>query len=134
MYIGVDLGSTNLKVALYDANLNCIAQESSPVAYIRQGEFIEFDAKAYFESLVELLRTLSAKHPGQVLQIAFTGQAESLVCLDASGNPVHNAISWMDERSGEECAILEKQFAPELCHRITGQQAVLPTWPATKIL
>jgi xylulokinase len=44
-----------------------------------------------------------------------------------------NAISWMDERSTEECAQLEKQFPPELCEAVTGQMAVLPTWPATKI-
>ena len=134
MYIGVDLGSTNLKAALYDANLNCIAQKGAPVEYIRQGEFIEFDAKQYFDTLVSILGELMADHPCQVVQIALTGQAESLICLDAEGNPVHNAISWMDERSGEECAILEKQFSQETCHRVTGQQAVLPTWPATKIL
>jgi xylulokinase len=40
----------------------------------------------------------------------------------------------MDERSEEECKILEKVFSPQICHRVTGQQAVLPTWPATKIL
>ena len=38
MYIGVDLGSTNLKAALYDENLTCIAQKGAPVEYIRQGE------------------------------------------------------------------------------------------------
>ncbi len=134
MYIGVDLGSTNLKAALYDTKLTCIAQKSAPVEYIRQGEFIEFDAKQYFDTLAALLRQLTEEHSGEVTQIAFTGQAESLVCLDATGVPVHNAISWMDERSAAECAILEKQFSPEICHSITGQQAVLPTWPATKIL
>ena len=60
MYIGVDLGSTNLKVALYDENLTYIAQKSASVAYIRQGEFIEFDAETYFESLETLLASLTA--------------------------------------------------------------------------
>ena len=134
MYIGVDLGSTNLKAALYDENLSCVAQKGAPVEYIRQGEFIEFDAKKYLDTLVSILAELMAEHPCQVKQIALTGQAESLVCIDGEGNPVHNAISWMDERSGEECAVLEQQFSAADCHRITGQQAVLPTWPATKIL
>ncbi|MBR4017649.1 MAG: hypothetical protein IKK11_07545 [Oscillospiraceae bacterium] len=134
MYIGVDLGSTNLKAALYDEKLACIGQKSAPVDYIRQGEFVEFDAQKYCQSLLTILQELMAEHPGKVAQIAFTGQAESLVCLNAEGIPVHNAISWMDERSSEECAILAQQFSPELCHRKTGQQAILPTWPATKIL
>ena len=134
MYIGVDLGSTNLKVALYDEKLTCIAQKSAPVDYIRQGEFIEFDAKGYADTLLALLKQLTTENPGEVAQIAFTGQAESLICLDQAGNPVHHAISWMDERSSEECALLEKQFSSAVCHRKTGQQAILPTWPATKIL
>ena len=113
MYIGVDLGSTNLKAALYDEELNCIAQKSAPVEYIRQGEFIEFDARAYFDSLVMILGQLTAEHPGQVQQVASTGQAESLVCLDAKGTPVCHAISWMDERSVQECAFLETQFSAD---------------------
>lgn len=134
MYIGVDLGSTNLKAALYNKDLVCIAQKGAPVEYIRQGEFIEFDAEKYFDDLTVILRELMAENPCEVLEIAFTGQAESLVCIDAEGKAVYNAISWMDERSEEECKILGEKFDAQLCHRVTGQQAVLPTWPATKIL
>lgn len=134
MYIGVDLGSTNLKAALYNHDLICVAQKSAPVEYIRQGDFIEFDPEKYFDSLVALLQQLSKECSGKVTHIAFTGQAESLVCLDDAGNAVYNAISWMDERSLEECKLLEAQFAPETCRKVTGQLAILPTWPATKIL
>ncbi len=134
MYIGVDLGSTNVKVALYQSDLTCVAQKSAPVEYIRNGELIEFDAISYFDSLTNLLGQLAQEATGEIKQIAFTGQAESLVCLAADSTPLCNAISWMDERSNEECALLEKEFSVETCHRITGQQAILPTWPATKIL
>ena len=134
MYIGVDLGSTNLKVALYNDKLVCVSQKSAPVEYIRDGEFIEFDASEYYNTLAKLLNELVVGQSAAVTQISLTGQAESLVCLDTNGIPVYNAISWMDERSSDECAILEKQFPLEICHRITGQQAILPTWPATKIL
>ena len=67
-------------------------------------------------------------------QIALTGQAESLVCIDASGHALMPAISWMDERSSEECRELAAQFDASRCEQVTGQQALLPTWPATKIL
>lgn len=135
MYIGVDLGSTNIKAALYDSRLQLIARQSKPVEYIRENGFVEFDTAEYCNILVELLSTMLKEHNvKQVAQIAFTGQAESLVVLDASGQPLMNAISWMDERSTEECAALSVLFTQEECEQITGQQAVLPTWPATKIL
>lgn len=135
MYIGVDLGSTNLKAILYDRSLTPVAQKSHPVVYQREEGFVEFNASEYYECLLGLLRQLIAENPGEpVRQIAFTGQAESLVCLDTYGVPVCNAISWMDERSVEECDILSEKFPEAVCRSVTGQQAVLPTWPATKIL
>ena len=103
--------------------------------YIRENGFVEFDAVTYCEILVDLLADMVKENKiNSIRQIAFTGQAESLVVLGADGKPVMNAISWMDERSTEECKILEKQFPHEICEAVTGQMAVLPTWPATKIL
>ena len=135
MYCGIDLGSTNIKISIYDEDLKLIDCQSRSVKYIRENGFVEFDAKAYCHSLLELLEIMVRQHNiKNIRQIAFTGQAESLVVLDANGDPLMNAISWMDERSTEECRILEKQFSHEICEAVTGQMAVLPTWPATKIL
>ena len=134
MYAGIDLGSTNIKAAIYDKNFNLIDRQSRPVNYIRENGFVEFDAYAYCRDLIGLLADMvQQNHVQNLSQIAFTGQAESLVVLGRHGRPLMNAISWMDERSTEECAELEKQFSPALCEAVTGQMAVLPTWPATKI-
>ena len=134
MYAGIDLGSTNIKAAIYDTNFNLIDRQSRPVNYIRDNGFVEFDAYAYCRDLIGLLAEMVEKnHVQNLRQIAFTGQAESLVVLGRHGRPLMNAISWMDERSTEECEELAKQFPPELCEAVTGQMAVLPTWPATKI-
>ena len=135
MYAGIDLGSTNIKVALYDENLTLIDRQSRPVVYIRDNGFVEFDALKYAEDLAGLLADMTkANGIKQLKEMAFTGQAESLVVLDGEGKPLMNAISWMDERSTEECEELAKQFDAATCEAVTGQMAVLPTWPATKIL
>ncbi len=137
LFIGVDLGSTNIKAALYDRALSCLHMESAAVSYIRENGYVEFDADAYVSALIDILRRLikaSAVDGRKINSITFTGQAESIVVLDSNGNPLMNAISWMDERSHEECDLLEKHFSPAACYAHTGQPAVLPTWPATKIL
>ena len=136
-YIGVDLGSTNIKVALYTQDMKLVNRQSYPVDYIRKNGFVEFDADKYFKSLTDLIASMiqTNKIPAdQVAQITLTGQAESLVVIDKGGNTLMNAISWMDERSVEECKILSEQFTPAEIEAVTGQMAVLPTWPATKIL
>lgn len=135
MYIGVDLGSTNIKAAIYDPQMKLIDRQSLPVSYIRENGFVEFDAEQYFSELLQLLSAmLIANSIDCVKEIAFTGQAESLVVLDKNGKPLMNAISWMDERSTAECETLSRQFPSDICQAVTGQAAVLPTWPATKIL
>ena len=136
-YFGVDLGSTNIKVAAYTGDMQLVDRLSCPVEYIRENGFVEFDGNAYFNGLISLLSSMMEKHsiPAEAVgQITFTGQAESLVVLDQCGKPMMNVISWMDERSTNECEHLANIFTSAEIEAVTGQMAVLPTWPATKIL
>ena len=55
MYIGIDLGSTNIKAALYDGEMKLVSRKSFPVSYIREQGFVEFDAKEYVNNLIKLL-------------------------------------------------------------------------------
>ena len=55
MYIGIDLGSTNIKAAIYDKEFNLIDRQSRPVNYIRDYGFVEFDAAAYCRDLLGLV-------------------------------------------------------------------------------
>ena len=136
-YIGVDLGSTNIKVAIYSKAMKLIDRQSYPVEYIRENGFVEFDADLYCNNIMKLIGSMIESNSipnDEVAQITFTGQAESLVVLNKGGNTMMNAISWMDERSVKECEELSKIFEPAEIEAVTGQMAVLPTWPATKIL
>ncbi len=136
-YIGVDLGSTNIKVAIYTQEMNLVDRQSYPVDYIRENGFVEFDAELYCGNIMKLIGSMIRANKvdgAQVAQITFTGQAESLVVLDQDGKTMMNAISWMDERSVKECEALSGQFEAAEIEAVTGQMAVLPTWPATKIL
>ncbi|MEA4870948.1 Xylulose kinase [bioreactor metagenome] len=134
LFLAVDLGSTNTKAALYDQQMRCLAMQSAPVDYIRKDGFVEFEPEAYVSRVFDLIRSVSSGNNGEKICITLTGQAESLLVLGDSGAPLMNAISWMDERSAEECAALERTFSREACYARTGQPAALPTWPATKIL
>lgn len=135
LYIGVDLGSTNIKVALYDEKFQLQGSQSVPVEYRRDGGVVEFDVWEYCEDLSRLLAKLMEGREGATLRsISFTGQAESLVCLGADGRPLMNAISWMDERSVDEAQALSQLFTLDEVAKTTGQMEISPAWPATKIL
>lgn len=136
-YIAVDLGTTNIKVAVYDADLKLLALQSAPVRYIYIGECVEFDAEQYYQGLLETIRycNMSAfPKTTEFMQIILTGQAESLVVCDRHGKPLRNGISWLDNRSVDECRDLQKAFEKSVYYPITGQVSIIPTWPATKII
>lgn len=135
-FIVIDLGTTNVKVAVYDINLNCLNIKSTKVEYQRQDEFVEFDAEAYYQIIARTIKECSKGFLSnqETHEIILTGQAESLVIIGQDGKPLRNAISWLDERSKEECKQLSRVFDRETCYQVTGQVSIIPTWPITKIV
>lgn len=137
-FLGVDLGTTNIKVILYNEKMEKLAEESHAVAYEQNGKFVEFDAEDYFALLEKQIENCCGKYfeakPYPVAQVVLTGQAESLIVLGADKKPLRQAISWMDMRSGSECEELKAKFDVDTCYHITGQPEIVPTWPVTKIL
>ena len=136
-FIAIDLGSTNIKAALFDSELKALSVVSESVSYIRDNLVVEFDPSGYFDAVVGTIRSCLIKgdiKPSDVVSVVLTGQAESLIVIDKEGNPLRNGISWMDERSGVESRELTRLFPVEMTYPITGQPAIIPTWPITKIL
>ena len=134
----VDLGTTNVKVALYDEQLRRLAVASSRVCYLGTPPIVEFDPEALFSQMLRLIRscarTSAAATGRQPATIVLTGQAESLVLADVYGRAVHPGISWLDGRSTAEAAELREHFGADQAFAVTGQPAVTPTLPATKLL
>ena len=135
-HASLDLGSTNIKAALYAGeSLSIAAGCSRPMEYFREGNRVEFDADSVIKTMFEMLCELGGKVPGgSIKTITLTGQAESLILLDKNFKPLRRAISWMDERSLTECGVLAQKFSAEEIYNVTGQKAIIPTWPATKII
>ena len=104
--------------------------------YHRDGARVEFEPDAVFETVIALIGRCAdqaeVRGAGRA-HIAVTGQAESLVLVDAAGQPVAPGISWMDERSVEEAKEIAECFDATLAFSMTGEPGPVPTWPATKL-
>lgn len=131
----VDIGTTNLKVVLYDDELRRLSTASAPAVYRRDGVRVEFDPEQVFESVLDLVSECAAAvaaRSGDAV-IALTGQAESLVLLDAHGRPVRAGMSWLDDRAVEQAAELEERFGADDAFAVTGEPFPSATWPAAKL-
>lgn len=137
-YLSIDLGTTNIKAAVFDDILRMRGIATQTVKYFTDDLRVEFDPNEYFDLVLATInKCLESQSEVDLLkldQIILTGQAESLVIIDEAGNPLRKGISWLDSRSKVECEQLKSVFNTDECYRTTGQPEIIPTWPITKIL
>jgi len=136
--LGVDAGTTSIKCVLFDRKGKVIASGRSEYELsMPQPDFVEVDAETYWNALKESLNKVlneSKVNAEDILGIGVSSQGETFIAVDKDGKPLRKAIVWLDNRSKEEANTIKEEFGVDTIYRITGQNDVIPTWPATKIL
>ncbi|MEY8712809.1 xylulokinase [Mangrovibacter phragmitis] len=135
MYLGIDLGTSEVKALVIDDNYHVVATHSAPLSIQRpHPHWSEQSPQAWWEATDYLMATLKEKcgqHWSAIKAIGLSGQMHGAVLLDNQGEVIRPAILWNDTRCAQECAELE-EIAPEL-HAIAGNLA-MPGFTAPKLL
>lgn len=129
--LGVDFGTTALKACLFDEKGNLLATESAQYKLITEGEFIEFPADEFFKVFSETVKKITDKF--KVDALALDTQGETMIVLDKDGNPLMNAIIWLDNRAEVQAKRMEEKFGLEKIYNLTGQAEIPAGYPAPKI-
>ena len=130
--LGVDYGTTSVKAALFDGSLNQLSQITEDYTLNIKGDFVEFAAEKYWDIFKKALTSMSAL--GNIDALAIDTQCETLILTDDDGNPVRDAIVWLDNRATKEAELVEAHFGRKKVYEVTGQPEVTATWPACKLL
>ncbi|MGG1944774.1 xylulokinase [Trinickia sp. NRRL B-1857] len=135
MYLGIDLGTSEVKVLLLSADARVLATAGSPFHVSRpHPRWAEQDPADWWRGTCEAIAKLRAVCPdafAQVRGIGLSGQMHGAVLLDHADRVLRPAILWNDMRSVEECDELTRR-APEL-HTVAGNLA-MPGFTAPKLL
>ena len=135
MYLGIDLGTSELKALVLDDGHHVIAFASAPLAVQRpQSLWSEQDPDdwwAALELVVARLRHENAVAWAAVRSIGLSGQMHGAIVLDANERVLRPAMLWNDGRSAAQCEALEARV-PSL-RSITGNLA-MPGFTAPKLL
>ena len=138
LILGIDVGTTSLKAAVFDHE--GVQKAAAVVEYsllTPQPNIVEASCGIYMDSIVkcmEVIRSGGAVDTRDVTAVGFSVQGETLCLLDEAGQPLKNAIVWMDNRAGEQAEKLRAHFGDELCYQVTGQVSFEACWPAAKLL
>ncbi len=130
--LGVDIGTTSLKACVFDEKGNELASKTLAYDLITEGEFIEFPAEKYYELFKTAFDALSEN--GRIDALAIDTQGETIIFCDEKGNPLMNAIVWLDNRAEKEAKEMQAYFGLKTVYERTGQTEVPAGYPAPKIL
>lgn len=132
MFIGVDIGQSAVKATAFDADgdRTWAVSEGHVTAHPRPG-WSEQDPHHWLtaagSAVRQLLSGLNLNEPrDRIKAMSFTGATHHGVLVDASGDPVRNAITMRDLRSQAEVLWL-KQHEADYVFRTT-RNAVDPAW------
>ena len=112
-YIGIDMGTSGVKLLLIDAQRRILAQSSLEyeVSQPREG-WSEIDPGIWYDAALEgLERLLAGQDAERVGAIGVTGQMHTLVLLDARGESVRPALMWNDKRTAACIPLLRQTLA-----------------------
>ena len=135
MYLGIDLGTSGVKLLLLNGAQTLVATADAAVPQHRPqptwSEQHPADWMAAVEAAVAQLRAQAPAAWAQVRGIGLSGHMHGAVVLGAQGQVLRPAILWNDGRASAECAQLED--AVPTSRQITGNLA-MPGFTAPKLL
>ncbi len=110
--VGIDVGTTNAKVALIDPDGNLVVSASAPIPMRRVGAVAEQDPEDLWGAVADATRSVVAASPGGAADVGSIGvcsQYSSIVPVDSAGRPTSDLVLYLDQRgTPHSWAILER--------------------------
>ncbi len=125
MFIGIDLGTSAVKLLLMDGEggILKIVSRSYPVSYPRPG-WSEQDPEDWLrETVAGIIELTAGFDKSQIKGIGVGGQMHGLVALDKDGRVLRPAILWNDGRTAEETEYLNAEVGKGKLSKLTANIA-----------
>ena len=122
LYIGIDLGTSAVKLLLMDAEgkIHNIVSKEYPLYFPNPG-WSEQKPEDWYEKTMEGIKELiKDADKSQIAGISFGGQMHGLVILDKEDQVIRPAILWNDGRTYEECDYLNNVIGKEKLSEYTA--------------
>ncbi len=134
-FIGVDLGTSAVKLLLMDENgkIEKIVSREYPLYFPHPGWSEQKPEDWFAQSLAGIKELVSECDRTQVKGISFGGQMHGLVALDENDDVIRPAILWNDGRTGKQTDYLNNVIGKEKLSKYTANIA-FAGFTAPKIL
>ncbi len=134
-YIGIDLGTSSVKILLVDADgkiLNSVSKEY-PISYPQSGWSEQNPTDWATQTIKGLGELLEGQYKSSVKGISFGGQMHGLVMLDKDDNVIRPALLWNDGRTQAQSDRLNEEVGKKTISEYTANIS-FAGFTASKIL
>ena len=134
-YIGVDLGTSAVKLLLMDGKgaIKNIVSKEYPLSFPKPGWSEQNPEDWYTQVMAGIKELIAGVDGNEVAGISFGGQMHGLVILDKEDNVIRPAILWNDGRTTKECEYLNGVIGKDKLSEYTANIA-FAGFTAPKIL
>jgi len=136
--LGIDAGTTTIKVALFDPQKGLLARASVNCPAIYEKERIaEIDMARYWNACCECIHQIAESHKSRfndIRALCISSQGVTFVPLDRSGRELRRGIIYYDTRAESEAETLVQRFGDQKLYEITGQPGISALYEAAKLL
>lgn len=125
LYIGIDLGTSAVKMLLMDGcgGIRKIVSKEYPISFPHPGWSEQKPEDWWDQTLVGLKELTGECDKNEIAGISFGGQMHGLVVLDQDDNVIRPAILWNDGRTGKETDYLNTVIGKEKLSEYTANIA-----------
>jgi len=134
LFIGIDIGTTNVKVIAANETSAIVCEEKmSYPMYQPQDSYCEQDAEEIFTALINVLKKVIAKIDArEIATVCFSAAFHSIMAVDKNGKPLTALLTWADTRSNFYAKQLKQSGKGKTIYEKTGTP-VHPMSPLCKI-
>lgn len=121
-YLGIDVGTTNLKVMAFDENGDLISAYSEPTPCRHLGNrSAEMDPNIIWRMVKKGLKCVCGSVEGTIRSVGVSSMGESGILCDEAGQPLYPFIIWYDVRPQKVLEKFMEHMSPEEVFLETGQ-------------
>ncbi len=135
--LGIDIGTSACKVAVFDADGLVLAQSNQPYqVYYPQSGWAEQDADEWWNAICQGIKDVLKKegvNRDEICGIGVDGQSWSAIPVNREGKALYRTPIWMDTRSREICKQVKDKVGDNLIFDIAGND-FLPSYSTPKML
>ena len=136
--LGVDVGTSSIKVTVIDQEARFVAQESAAYRLINPNQVsIQIDTADMWNAFTGCVGALISKHgvePGKIKAIGISSLCPGLAAFDADGRVLVDPIIYSDRRSTEEAEIFRQTIGNQRLFEITANSPMAGAMSGTSML